>query len=246
MAIETALRVVRFRLAPGILAHSRSRVFIFSGASSKTVDRLASVLEPETWNLEPLNRPRFQFSLRTLALGALLLGSAATLWWNWPAWRPVKTFVEGGSINAAGFTPDNRHFFSCTRITADGEKSASRACFNIRKTATGELVKSLSMPAGKYDFCGSRPIANTPGTSIPASNTAVNTAGRMSSGAPTPGSFCQRTPRHPAQPARQPRRRLHAFKERAGVLRLSLLHAALGTALGRVAQSELFPQRKIP
>src|SRR6185295_18512844 len=41
-------------------------------------------------------RPRF--SLRTLVLFVLTLGSGGTLWWNWGPWGPEITLSESGEI----------------------------------------------------------------------------------------------------------------------------------------------------
>lgn len=56
---------------------------------------------------------RFQFSLRTLALAAILIGSAGLLWRNWGPWR-VHVLNHAGRIHAASFSADNAWLATCS------------------------------------------------------------------------------------------------------------------------------------
>src|SRR5471030_1013831 len=52
--------------------------------------------------------PRLRFSLRTLVIGVLLIGSAGGLWWRLEPWILAKTLVGHNSeVISAGFSSDS-------------------------------------------------------------------------------------------------------------------------------------------
>ena len=57
----------------------------------------------------PPRRKWLRFSLRTLLLFVLLIGSSATLWWNWGPWELAYTIIENGGVHNAFFTDDDRY-----------------------------------------------------------------------------------------------------------------------------------------
>src|ERR1022692_423535 len=68
----------------------------------------------------PLRFPRPRFSLLTLLLSVLLLGSLATLWWNWQPWALEHTLRGHGNIvYTAVFSPDGRRI-----VTASNDNTA--------------------------------------------------------------------------------------------------------------------------
>ena len=65
-------------------------------------------IQPSWW------LPQLQFSLRTLVIGMLLIGSAGGLWWRWEPWQLEWSVGAGASdssdwINSILYTPDEKH-----------------------------------------------------------------------------------------------------------------------------------------
>ena len=60
---------------------------------------------------------RFRFSLRTLLLAVLLIGSAVMLWQRWKPWLPVRTLGGHESeVFSAVFSPDGRKLLTLTHL----------------------------------------------------------------------------------------------------------------------------------
>ena len=57
---------------------------------------------------KPKRRWRVQFSLRTLLLATLLLGSSAALWLHWQPWRLQAVIATGEPPDFAGFSADEK------------------------------------------------------------------------------------------------------------------------------------------
>jgi len=53
-----------------------------------------------------VKRRWFRFSLRTLLIFVLLIGSAMGLWWNWEPWRLERVLGNLGLIGSVDFSPD--------------------------------------------------------------------------------------------------------------------------------------------
>src|SRR4051794_27845114 len=60
-------------------------------------------------------RPRF--SLLTLVMFVLTVGSGGTLWWNWGPWRLKRAIIEKGEIGLVAFDAKNRCFVSYSDTT---------------------------------------------------------------------------------------------------------------------------------
>lgn len=84
--------------------------------------------------------PRVRFSLLTLLLAVLCIGSGATLWWNWGTWV-VRRMAIDGSESGAVFTSDER--FILVNVARDATHSGGVDVFDARN---GSLVRRLSMP----------------------------------------------------------------------------------------------------
>jgi len=61
----------------------------------------------ESPSLTPPRRRWLRFSLRTLLLFVLLIGSAATLWWNWGPWTVAFSVEAPGRVTAVEFSDDD-------------------------------------------------------------------------------------------------------------------------------------------
>src|SRR5260221_6797061 len=57
--------------------------------------------------------PHLRFSLLTLVLAVLLIGSTATLWWHWQPWGVEHTFRGRGE-----FSPDGRRIVTIDNYLA--------------------------------------------------------------------------------------------------------------------------------
>lgn len=88
----------------------------------------------------------FHFSLRTLILLVLLIGSAMSLWHNWSAWELKATLSDG----AVSFSPD------CKLIAIGG------TTIEIRSAVTGELVRTLEGELKADGQAGAKPRERLP------------------------------------------------------------------------------------
>lgn len=79
-------------------------------------------------------RRRFRFSLRTLLIAVLLIGSAMTLWWHWEPWHIIA------------FLPCGEESLEAAAISPDGAKIATLSDSHLRiwNAATGRLARTLS------------------------------------------------------------------------------------------------------
>jgi hypothetical protein len=88
----------------------------------------------------PTPRPKrrwFRFSLRTLLLFVLLLGSAMGLWFRWEPWVVAHQLDTGGTACAA-FSPDDRLIVLSLRVAT------------IAEVATGRTIARLDFDEGDY------------------------------------------------------------------------------------------------
>ncbi|HLX63988.1 MAG TPA: hypothetical protein VKX17_22135 [Planctomycetota bacterium] len=113
--------------------------------------RLASQdKEPVRAIMKPSSRPqsletmklRFRFSLRTLLLAVLLIGSGATLWWNWGPWTVAFKITEPGPFECIKFSDDG------SLLAVIYVKDASyqgENVLDVRETATGKSKFSFAV-----------------------------------------------------------------------------------------------------
>jgi hypothetical protein len=83
-------------------------------------------------------RPRF--SLRTLLLFVLLIGSGALLWWDWGPWTPAYTVTEDGELANVGFAQAGRYINSyVAKKRPDGDYDGR---FEYYQFATGKRSRA--------------------------------------------------------------------------------------------------------
>lgn len=88
----------------------------------------------------------FQFSLRTLALATLLIGSCGMLWWNWGPWVPSSTVAEDGAVLGVGFSPDARLFYAWYA------ESNFNSVISFYDSSTVQKVHSIRCGGGTGDW----------------------------------------------------------------------------------------------
>ena len=79
--------------------------------------------------------PHMRFSLRTLVLTVLLIGSGGTLWWNWGPWGVAFTVEESNVIHDASFS-DDAHYLLIHYDDLMGGKKADN-CVDVRNASNG-------------------------------------------------------------------------------------------------------------
>src|SRR5436853_405094 len=90
--------------------------------------------------------PRFRFSLRTLLLAVLLIGSGTTLWWNWEPWVLERRIASRHA--QVSFSPDGKFLLG----TGHG------LIMDVWNVETGEqLVKDA--PSTPLKFCSTSQYA---------------------------------------------------------------------------------------
>ena len=77
-----------------------------------------------------------RFSLRTLLLVVLLIGSSATLWWNWGPWMPARRIEFSGPDCFAEFDPSGRWIITDQHWNIDSSKKQVRR-LRVFDPATG-------------------------------------------------------------------------------------------------------------
>ncbi len=77
---------------------------------------------------DPPRRRRLRFSLRTLLIFVLLLGSATTLWWRWEPWGVVATLPSMLSVPEPMFSSDGK--FIVSTILRQGKLIICRCALN--------------------------------------------------------------------------------------------------------------------
>ena len=83
----------------------------------------------------------FRFSLRTLLLAVLLIGSGALLWWNWGPWAPAFSVEAPTPIQDVIFSPDDR-FVVFSSWDGDPEAKETKHRLDIRHAASGAMAHS--------------------------------------------------------------------------------------------------------
>ena len=84
--------------------------------------------------------PRLRFSLRTLVIGVLLIGSAGGLWWRWEPWTAVARVPHASAFNDFGFAPlGNR----VATFRSDGTTT-------VWDAKTGTLVASIKPTSKRH------------------------------------------------------------------------------------------------
>jgi hypothetical protein len=87
----------------------------------------------------------FRFSLRTLLLAVLLIGSGALLWWNWGPWAPAFSVEAPTPIQDVIFSPDDR-FVVFSSWDGDPEAKETKHRLDIRHAASGASHGILLLP----------------------------------------------------------------------------------------------------
>ncbi|MGD0088628.1 MAG: hypothetical protein ABSE73_01795 [Planctomycetota bacterium] len=82
-------------------------------------------------------RPWFRYSLRTLLIFVLLIGSGMGLWWKWEPWKLTHQ-VETGGTQCAAFSPDGELVVLSLRNAV------------VAELATGRIITHLSYDPGDY------------------------------------------------------------------------------------------------
>lgn len=95
-------------------------------------------------------RFRFQFSLRTLVVATLTIGSGALLWIHWMPFAVSFSIDEPNVIQDVFFSDDER--FVIFRYDELGTSSNFLTVLDVRESATGQRHALLKIPA--HDFVG--------------------------------------------------------------------------------------------
>jgi WD40 repeat protein len=124
---------------------------------------------------EPLARSSFRFSLRTLLVASLFIGSVATLGWNWNSWVLRQSIAaHANTVNSVSFSADGSMLLTCSNDTtarlwnvADGRRVAilaghTKAVDHAVFTSDGKRVATVSRAEGclrTWDAMTGAPLA---------------------------------------------------------------------------------------
>ena len=75
----------------------------------------------ESHSLTPPRRRWLRYSLRTLLLFVLLIGSAATMWWNWGPWAPDFTINTRYPLFTYDYSPKDTYIWTTERGPDSGD-----------------------------------------------------------------------------------------------------------------------------
>ncbi len=93
-------------------------------------------------------RTRFRFSLLTLLLLTLSIGSLASLRWNCGPWVPALTILEVAPVYDAGFSPDDRLIVTrWAAIDHVGQRDETTTAFlSVHDAQTGQTLYTIRLP----------------------------------------------------------------------------------------------------